>query len=115
MPITVPGMAKLIIARNSNADRPAKRWRFSSQAVSRPSAAVTGMATSESSIVVRKDGQPEPLRNQPPTPRSTPKAILKYSKVGVVVTPEAHDEAAGEDDAVHRDRQRQPRQHGCVT
>ena len=68
-------MAKLIIVANSKARRPAKRWRASSQAVSRPIIAVMGAAAAATSSVVASDGQAEPLKNSPCGACSTWKAV----------------------------------------
>ena len=52
-----------------------------------PSAAVNGMAISATSIVMMKEFQAEPERNQPPTPFSMENAVQKYSSVGVLSRP----------------------------
>ena len=73
MPITVPGIAKLIISANSKIARPGKRWRTISQAVKRPTAAVSGAARSAIRIVVQKLFHATPVQRSPPS-SATPKA-----------------------------------------
>ena len=65
------------MVRNSNAARPRNRCRPISHAVSSPIAAVSGIATTDNSIVVRKLDHAEPDKNQPPTPRSMENAVRK--------------------------------------
>ena len=74
MPITVPGMAKLSSVPNSKARLPAKFWRDSSQAVSRPMAAVSGAAIVAMISVVLSDGQAAPVKCSPRCPISTREA-----------------------------------------
>ena len=64
-PITVPGMAKLTIVRNSNARRPTKRWRVITYAASSPTAAVSGAEIAATSIVVNRLSHAEPVNIVP--------------------------------------------------
>ena len=61
----MPGIAKLSMVANSKARRPAKLWRVSSQAVSRPIAAVIGAAIAAISIVAKNEFHAEPEKNSP--------------------------------------------------
>ena len=70
MPTTVPGMAKLSSVPNSKARLPAKSWRESSHAVSKPTAAVSGAATVAIVSVVAREGQAAPVKCKPRVPIS---------------------------------------------
>ncbi len=67
MPMTVPGIAKLIIRANSNIARPGNRCRTISQAVSRPTAAVKGAAIRAIFMVVQKLFHATPVQRMPPS------------------------------------------------
>ena len=81
MPTTVPGMAKLSSVPNSNRRLPAKFWRDSSHAVSRPMPAVIGAATSAITSVVVSDCHAAPTKCSPRCPVSIAKAARKWSSV----------------------------------
>ena len=72
-PITVPGIAKLTIVRNSNARRPTKRWRVITYAESRPTIAVSGAEIAATSIVVNRLSHAEPTNIVPLRSESMPK------------------------------------------
>jgi hypothetical protein len=63
-------MAKLSSVPNSNTRLPAKFWRDSSHAVSRPMAAVIGAATSAITSVVVSDCHAAPTKCRPRCPPS---------------------------------------------
>ena len=74
-PMTVPGIANESIVPNSNAPRPAKRWRVSSQAARMPSAAVIGAAIADSLTVVQNEFHAAPAQMRPSGPHSMPNAF----------------------------------------
>ncbi|MCY1377441.1 hypothetical protein D9M69_650150 [compost metagenome] len=75
MPMTVPGMAKLIISTNSNRVLPGNLWRAISQAVSSPTAAVNGAEISAIVMVVQKLFHATPTHRMPSS-KLTPKARI---------------------------------------
>ena len=74
-PTTVPGIAKLIIVANSKARRPAKSRRDSRYAVNSPKMVVSGAAIAETSIVVDRESQADPVKSSPPAPGSIENAV----------------------------------------
>ena len=60
---------------NSSVPRPAKRWRTSSQAASRPSAAVSGAAMAASFTVVQNEFHAAPVQISPSAVRSMANAL----------------------------------------
>ncbi len=71
----MPGTAKESMVANSSAARPAKRWRTSSQAASRPSSAVSGAAMAASVTVVQNEFHAAPDQISPSAVRSMAKAL----------------------------------------
>ena len=74
-PITVPGIANESMVPNSNADWPTNFWRVSRYAQRMPSAAVSGAASAESSIVVQNEFHAAPAQRMPWLVHSIAKAF----------------------------------------
>ena len=82
-PMTVPGIAKLTMVRNSNVRRPANWWRVITYAESRPTIAVSGADTAATSMVVNRLSHAEPVKRGPPAPHSMPNPEAKWPRCSV--------------------------------
>ncbi|MNT54565.1 hypothetical protein D3C72_1917370 [compost metagenome] len=77
----MPGIAKASNAPNSKAPCPLNSLRASSQAMSRPSAAVIGAEMPASFSVVISEFHAVPAHTSPNWPHSSAKALLKWLSV----------------------------------